>query len=108
MGHCNCRGPTLNFSLQTVRPLQGFSLQHSPGEKLMRTKAILVCLFLIISAIGVRATTYKTIYSFSSWDDGENPYPGVIFDQAGNLYGVVAWGEESQGTVDRKSTRLNS
>jgi|CZLA01.1.fsa_nt_gi uncharacterized repeat protein (TIGR03803 family) len=65
----------------------------------MRTKAILVCLFLIISAIGVRATTYKTIYSFSSWDDGENPYPGVIFDQAGNLYGVVAWGEESQGTV---------
>jgi len=65
----------------------------------MRAKAILVCAFLLISAIGAGAATYKTLHSFGGFGDGQSPYPGVIFDQAGNLYGVVAWGEESEGTI---------
>jgi len=65
----------------------------------MRAKAILVCTFLLISAVGVGAATYKTLHSFGGFGDGESPYPGVILDQAGNLYGVAAWGEVSEGTV---------
>lgn len=65
----------------------------------MRATAILVCTFLLISAVGVGATTYKTLHSFGGFSDGESPYPGVIFDPAGNLYGVAAWGEESEGTI---------
>ena len=65
----------------------------------MRARAILVCTFLLISAVGVGATTYKTLHSFGGFSDGESPYPGVIFDPAGNLYGVAAWGEESEGTI---------
>ena len=65
----------------------------------MRAKAIILCTFLLISAVGVGAATYKTLHSFGGFGDGESPYPGVIFDHAGNLYGVVAWGEESEGTI---------
>ncbi len=65
----------------------------------MRAKAILVCSFLLISCIAAGAATYKTVYSFSGYNDGENPFPAVIFDQAGSLYGVAAYGEESEGTI---------
>jgi uncharacterized repeat protein (TIGR03803 family) len=65
----------------------------------MRAKAIMMCAFLLISCIGAGAATYKNLHSFSGYDDGENPFPAVIFDQAGNLYGVAAYGEESEGTI---------
>ncbi|HEX7423995.1 MAG TPA: choice-of-anchor tandem repeat GloVer-containing protein [Terriglobales bacterium] len=66
----------------------------------MRAKAIMVCTFLLISAIGVGAATYQTLHSFTNfWPDDGNPFPGVIFDQYGNLYGVAAWGETNEGTI---------
>ncbi len=36
--------------------------------------------------------TEKVLYSFSGGSDGANPYAGVIFDNAGNLYGTTASG----------------
>ena len=66
----------------------------------MRAKVLVLCVFLLISAIGAGAATYKTIHSFTSFaPDDENPFPGVIFDQAGNLYGVAAWGETNEGVI---------
>jgi len=64
----------------------------------MRTKTtISVCALLLIFSIGAGAQTYKTLYSFTSWEDGENPYAGLTFDAAGNLYGVSAYDEVRNG-----------
>jgi len=65
----------------------------------MRRKAILASIFLLISTFSLGAATYQTLYSFTSWDDASNPFPGVIFDQNGNLYGVAAWGEINEGVI---------
>ena len=60
----------------------------------MRTKALVACVFLLISATTVGAATYKTLHSFDYPGSGDVywPYPGVIFDQAGNLYGIASYG----------------
>jgi uncharacterized repeat protein (TIGR03803 family) len=70
----------------------------------MRAKAILVCAFLFCAALNVRATTYKTLYTFNN-SDGFTPFAGVIFDRAGNLNGVTPWGdiegEGNEGSIFR-------
>jgi uncharacterized repeat protein (TIGR03803 family) len=38
------------------------------------------------------AGTEKILYSFGSQPDGSGPYAGVIFDDAGNLYGTTSYG----------------
>lgn len=38
------------------------------------------------------AQSFKVIYSFTGGADGANPYSGVVFDAAGNLYGTTAGG----------------
>jgi uncharacterized repeat protein (TIGR03803 family) len=44
--------------------------------------------------------TENTLYSFQGGNDGAHPYPGVIFDQSGNLYGgAAAGGQFDGGTV---------
>jgi uncharacterized repeat protein (TIGR03803 family) len=41
--------------------------------------------------------TEKILYSFQGGQDGEAPLAGVIFDNAGNLYGTAAFGGAYQG-----------
>jgi uncharacterized repeat protein (TIGR03803 family) len=43
--------------------------------------------------------TQSVLYSFEGGSDGGNPYAGVIFDQAGNLYGTTYYGGLGYGTV---------
>jgi len=43
----------------------------------------------------VHAQTYTVLYTFTGGADGGYPYAGVIFDQAGNLYGTT----EGRGDV---------
>ena len=38
------------------------------------------------------AGTEKILYSFGSQPDGSDPYAGLIFDEAGNLYGTTSYG----------------
>jgi uncharacterized repeat protein (TIGR03803 family) len=58
----------------------------------MRAKIIYVCILLLTSVMGVRAATYQTLHNFNvDGDDGSSPIAGLVFDQAGNLYGVAAY-----------------
>jgi len=41
--------------------------------------------------------TEKILYNFQGGQDGIAPYAGVIFDNAGNLYGTAAFGGAYQG-----------
>jgi uncharacterized repeat protein (TIGR03803 family) len=44
--------------------------------------------------------TENTLYSFQGGNDGDHPYPGLIFDQSGNLYGATAdGGQGGSGAV---------
>jgi uncharacterized repeat protein (TIGR03803 family) len=42
------------------------------------------------------AGTEKILYSFGSQPDGSDPYAGLIFDEAGNLYGTTSYGGASK------------
>jgi uncharacterized repeat protein (TIGR03803 family) len=67
----------------------------------MRAKVIVVLTFLLFSISSSQAATQKVLYTFTGGLDGGQPYQaGVIFDQAGNLYGVTQYGGAyGQGTV---------
>lgn len=39
--------------------------------------------------------THATLYSFGGFPDGQFPSSGLVFDSAGALYGVTAWGGNS-------------
>jgi len=43
--------------------------------------------------------TERVLYSFTDGNDGKGPGGGVIFDQAGNLYGTAQSGALGRGTV---------
>jgi uncharacterized repeat protein (TIGR03803 family) len=69
-----------------------------PKTTVVLTFAVLTFLLCSIS-IG-HAATQKVLYAFTGGVDGSVPYAGVIFDPAGNLYGVTqAGGLYGRGTV---------
>jgi uncharacterized repeat protein (TIGR03803 family) len=64
---------------------------------------LVVSIAMLVLAPGAWALSkYKTLYKFKSGTDGDSPWAGVIFDQAGNLYGTTLVGGDgiiSYGTV---------
>ncbi len=55
--------------------------------------ALLVIMLVLVVAPGTWAQSkYKTLYRFTGGSDGRRPYAGLIFDQAGNLYGTTTYG----------------
>jgi uncharacterized repeat protein (TIGR03803 family) len=48
---------------------------------------------------GSGAWTETILYNFTGGSDGSQPYGGLIFDSAGNLYGTTFQGGTSAGTV---------
>jgi uncharacterized repeat protein (TIGR03803 family) len=67
----------------------------------MRAKAIVVLTFLVFTVSSAQAGNQKVLYTFTGGVDGSQPYQaGVIFDPAGNLYGVTQYGGAyGKGTV---------
>jgi uncharacterized repeat protein (TIGR03803 family) len=66
----------------------------------MRRKAILLCTFLLTSALTLLAGTYKELHAFDFNGYANTPFGGLVFDQAGNLYGVAAYGlDYTDGTI---------
>jgi hypothetical protein len=50
--------------------------------------------------------TLKNLYAFKGGTDGSNPYAGIEFDAAGNIYGTTFTGGKSNlGTVGKSSYR---
>jgi len=73
----------------------------SPGDgSLMNPQRWLqavCCLVIALSTLAVvgnasAAWKEKVLYSFQGGSDGYQPAGGVVFDKAGNLYGVNSWG----------------
>jgi len=58
----------------------------------MQAKAVAVLTLLVLSISSAQAATQKVLYTFTGGLDGGNPYSGVIFDTAGNLYGTAQTG----------------
>jgi uncharacterized repeat protein (TIGR03803 family) len=52
--------------------------------------ALMIAVVILIFAPGAwAASTEKVLYSFAGGADGAQPHQGLIFDQAGNLYGTT-------------------
>jgi len=63
---------------------------------------------LVVAPDAWAQTKYKTLYKFNSESNGYAPTAGVIFDQAGNLYGTTAVGGYlSSGAVFRLTPNSN-
>ncbi len=66
----------------------------------MRAKVITVLFFFFFSVSSAQASNQKVLYTFTGGSDGGQPVAGVIFDPAGNLYGVTrSGGLYNYGTV---------
>jgi uncharacterized repeat protein (TIGR03803 family) len=65
--------------------------------------AVLSVVLIMVSIVGA-ASNYKTLYRFKGGADGSQPYAGLIFDTAGNLYGTsVNGGAYGYGLVFKLS-----
>jgi uncharacterized repeat protein (TIGR03803 family) len=63
--------------------------------------ALMIIIAILMLAPGAGAASkYKTLYKFRDGKDGAGPRAGLIFDQAGNLYGTASGGgAHGSGTV---------
>ena len=57
-----------------------------------RVTVVLTFTLILTLFTGAFAATEKVLYSFAGGADGDQPYAGVIFDSAGNLYGTTQFG----------------
>jgi hypothetical protein len=55
----------------------------------IRTFAILLVFVILASSVSSAEWKEKVLYSFQGGNDGQTPAGGVVFDKAGNLYGVT-------------------
>src|SRR5262249_16034005 len=54
---------------------------------------------ILLSGAGAFAATLTTLHDFGANRDGQNPQPGVVFDQQGNLYGTTIGAMNGNGIV---------
>jgi len=67
---------------------------------------IVIVITLALTSGAWAQTKFKTLYRFKGAKDGASPVAGLIFDQAGNLYGTTyAGGAYNSGTVFKLTPR---
>jgi uncharacterized repeat protein (TIGR03803 family) len=78
-------------------------MTHNKFWTAMSNALTAVTMTLIVTLVFARAasaSTYKILHQFGTALDGENPYAGLIFDAAGNLYGTTyVGGADNFGVV---------
>src|SRR5208282_4835037 len=84
-----------------TRPGSTRSRSGSPRSNARSSPAASAVTNSLRQATSGLAGTAKVLYTFTGGLDGGQPYQaGVVFDQAGNLYGVTQYGGAyGQGTV---------
>lgn len=98
LGHCNAESRSVRSYGRPFTPFCVSLCNIFLGARIMRTQTrVTLCALLLVFNVTVGAQTYKTLYSFTNWEDGENPYAGLTFDAAGNLYGVSAYDQVRNG-----------
>ncbi len=65
----------------------------SPVPTAIAVVLVFACMLLFPSPANPQ--TYKVLYAFTGKADGGQPYSGVVFDRAGNLYGTTTQGGEA-------------
>lgn len=58
-------------------------------------KSLIICSFLLFSTSAVGQTRQSVLYAFGTnagTNDGSSPNGGLVFDDAGNIYGTTAFG----------------
>ena len=60
---------------------------------------VTITVILVLSAGAWAQSKYKTLYKFKDGEDGGTPAAGLIFDQAGSLYGAALTGGKGSGVV---------
>ena len=72
-------------------------------KRLLTLGAVMLVVIIVMPVLTPGAwaqSKYKTLYKFSGGKDGKSPHAGLIFDQAGNLYGTTSGGgAHGGGTV---------
>jgi len=79
-------------------------MQRNPlwaaASKALAVVAVTLTIVLVLAPGLWAASKYKTLYKFKGGAHGSQPYAGLIFDQAGNLYGTTFYGgAHGLGTV---------
>jgi uncharacterized repeat protein (TIGR03803 family) len=71
-------------------------MQRNPfwaaASKALAAAAVTLSIVLALAPGTWAASKYKPLYKFTGGADGSQPYTGLIFDQAGNLYGTTEFG----------------
>jgi uncharacterized repeat protein (TIGR03803 family) len=67
-------------------------MRHKSMVRIILDILAMVMLTLILSSSVWPQVTFKTLYKFKGGKDGNAPLAGLIFDQAGNLYGTTVYG----------------
>jgi uncharacterized repeat protein (TIGR03803 family) len=68
-------------------------------QRVARAYALALAATLLISAAGTTAgaQTFKVLYRFGPYPDGNTPLAGLLMDAAGNLYGTTRYGGSHEG-----------
>jgi uncharacterized repeat protein (TIGR03803 family) len=58
-------------------------------SRALAAATVTLIVVLVLAPVAGAASTEKVLYSFTGGADGAEPHQGLIFDQAGNLYGTT-------------------
>jgi uncharacterized repeat protein (TIGR03803 family) len=64
-------------------------------KRLSTLEAVMLVVIIVIPVLSPSAwaqSKYRTLYAFTGGKDGSSPVAGLVFDQAGNLYGTTIYG----------------
>jgi uncharacterized repeat protein (TIGR03803 family) len=78
------------------------------ANKVLAVVTVALVMALMLAPDAWAASTQKVLYSFTGGSDGNQPMQGLIFDQAGNLYGAT-WlgGDYGYGAVFQLTPNLD-